>query len=327
MATRALYVGIGIFALAGFVAAWALHDSGTEPAAERASVKSSVAPTQGPSGSVQPVVLAAHLARDLASTKTDVATEKPHRLASMLLDATDLRKFALEARMNPESGGYYYAMTAANMCSRDMKFVSESAAKTTSQIVEKNSTITTTALALLHSYEAKCSSFASGEAGELWKAVKSQSADGRDPVINVVKAFGTSSDKQKAAKEVFLYGDFGAISSLQLPWQLVSNGRDVSQGIDFNGVRYTGTDQTALSMALSLGACKLGEYCALDDEMQVACVVSGACFSSREDYYRSQFTEATGSKDFEKVLTLARQVQQFIQDGNVAAFAGKRPAG
>jgi hypothetical protein len=273
----------------------------------------------------------------ISAPKQQVATPRPERAASSreqlqrdFFDAADWRAFALAARAKPEAGGYFYAMLAANLCGRDTHVFERMGEDVTKGLVSSTSTVSSTRLEVLHRFNARCASFADGEANNLYKEVDVLSGDDKDPLVSARKAYSivaSSNDGagiERTARAIFATGDFALISAQGVLQRLAY--RDGGYPW-FDGEKYDTLErQSTLTQALLLGSCRDGAYCELDDQIMIACVSRNVCPSQREEFLRMEYYPDAGSSSaYQEMIALSSRVRSRILEGNVTAFLAKKP--
>lgn len=243
--------------------------------------------------------------------------------------ATDWRKFLMDVRQKPEAGGYFYAMLVADLCGRKTSVLDSKGEEVSKSIVAATGTIDGNRASMLQKYRTRCATFADGEASSLYGQIKVLSADGRDPLVNVSKAFSgamTSKDIsliESTAKAILETGDGTLINAAEVPARL--SARD-SKDLWFEGERYDTPDKRgALDAALRLGSCVDNSYCSLDDDIMIACISRNVCPSSRQEYLRLEYFP--GSEHFgtyQTVLDLSNRIRSKILEGNTSAFLSRK---
>lgn len=246
-------------------------------------------------------------------------------LADSLKEAKDWRTFALEAIRRPSEGGYLYAMHVANLCGRDMGYIANRSQQAVRSIVVRDSTISSQTLDAIADYSTKCASFPPTEANEIYKKAKAASTNGEDPLVVLQSAMRNaisshkSAEVERALENVLRSGDRMLLDDFLVEVVSMTAKGDTHW---FDGTEYSGEEKrTVLFSALRLGSCAPEQYCALDQEMQIACSATGHCFETRENYVRATyFPGVENERAWSEVVSVSDRVRTIIEREDYRPF-------
>lgn len=246
--------------------------------------------------------------------------------------ATDWRAFAFAARSRPAEGGYFYAMRAADLCGRDMAALQKIGRDNLSREISSTGTAEGKRLQLLDRFEARCASFSPGEASALYKEVREQARDGKDPllgarqhVLDATKGSDVAAVKA-AASEILGLRDGTVLSQDQLLVRLMSYGskKGAEASYWFAGQEYAQSNPTQsaeLMMAVELAACQVSSTCSLNEQIVATCITNTGCQVEPAKYLRTAYLAGGGTEEsFNRALTLAGQMHAAIASRSVESF-------
>lgn len=263
-------------------------------------------------------------------TSPNVALAKTHNLVTELASAKDWRVFALSARSRPGEGGYFYAMYVSNLCSRGIVNMPELNRDTIDRAVRNTGTVTSTLLAMIDSFSARCASFAPGEASDLYSNIKQASNDNRDPIIMAIDHLSMAlklRDREMAKaslRELLEIGDPLPLykDAMLLRVLRLNSNTNTTDEIWLDGKAYSSSnveELSVLTLALDAAACGGKALCEVDEYMMLGCIGGQYCTSSREDYLRHKFISQGGmtEKNFSRSIALSSRIQEVISTRRV----------
>jgi hypothetical protein len=243
--------------------------------------------------------------------------------------AVDWRVFAHAARSRPESGGYFYAMRAAEICSRNIGLLDSLGRESLTREIQVRGTTSNRRMELVERLRSRCSGFSDGEAWSFYTQTKDMTRDQKDPLVvardRVVKA-ATSRDSaavRSAALELLSLGDkTAAIQDLLLIRLMRFHPTDAkSSSFWFAGEEVPDDRIGDFQLAYDLVVCERGKPCESNELLALSCISPSGCETDPVKYYREQYVAAGGSEQgFDQVLTLSDRMRSAFEGGSVDSF-------
>lgn len=247
-------------------------------------------------------------------------------LGRQLLEAKDLRAFALDALKQPEKGGAFYAYLAVVEC-EEQKFGgrNEQMDEAIRKIVATESTISPTRLAAMNSAMMRCAGFSEGETDTFRGEFGKHAVKGDDPVWAMVLSTDRYEDnsaaRAKALEAIYGSGNLALISETNLLDRYLEE-TPFSKGLTyrFNGRSYADeADVQIIRIAMRLSVCVEGEYCQLDGMMFFQCQTAGECYSTREEFARQALSKGDQTV-YDKAVKIGDELRSAIARGDRSGF-------
>lgn len=253
------------------------------------------------------------------------------KLVAELQAAKDWRAFALAARSRPAEGGYFYAMHVANICAMPAVAMPSLSREAIERAVAKTGTVSPTLLSMVDRLIQRCTSFAPGEAGELYHAVQQQTGDHRDPLINAIRtaaaalSAGDPRESKEALRSLLALDDPLVPYKDQLLVRVMSKATGTGKGdMWFDGRLYAADDGPALSAlrtAIELAACSDSAPCEVDVLQVLGCIGGQFCTDDREAYLRNQYVETGASLEvYAQAVALSSRIREAVTRRQVERF-------
>jgi hypothetical protein len=243
--------------------------------------------------------------------------------------ASDWRAFAHAARAKPQSGGYFYAMRAAEMCSRNIALLDSFGRENLTKEIHASGTTSIRAMELADRLRSRCSGFANGEASSFNAQTIELARDNKDPLVvardRVAKAT-TGADwaaVRHAASDLLALGDKTAMTQDLMLIRLMRFGpRDgTASSFWFAGEEVPQDRIGDFQLAYQLSICKRDEPCESNELLALSCTSPSGCETDPVRFYRDQYLAGGGSANgFDQVLALAQRMHAAMEAGSVDAF-------
>jgi hypothetical protein len=243
--------------------------------------------------------------------------------------ATDLRVFAQSARGRPEVGGYFYAIKAAEICSRGTVVLDNAAKVNLGNEIAAKGTVAARKIELTNQAQALCAGFAEGEASAFVSQMQEIAKNNKDPILlargrtDAAVRTGDTESVRKAASELLRLGDPIAVADGLMLLRLMNfrptseNSRSLWFGGEDFGVEATGE----LSLAIELARCTPGSPCKSQDALSISCASVVGCETDLIEFQRGLYLQSGGSEPrFGHILGLSGRIRSAIQSGAVDAF-------
>jgi hypothetical protein len=259
------------------------------------------------------------------------------KLRADFASAQSWRAFALEALARPKEGGYFYAIYAADLCSRDVRALSKEGEKSISSTVSTTGTVSSGLQDVVKKVSTRCADFSQGEAAELSRTTRKRAEDGTDPLMMAVDRLNASLRlKDRNNLETALAGLLATRDPLVLDGsenlrRAMSAGSDLDKNgavFYFEGVNYMTKREEevgALIFAMRLATCTDNVPCALSDGMELDCITGGDCSMDRVAYVKKALAVAGPAQvSYQYVDDLRQKISAAIASNNVTAFLAPR---
>jgi hypothetical protein len=256
------------------------------------------------------------------------------KLQQTLQVTNDWRAFALMAEQRPSEGGHFYALHFAELCARKLDTLKTLSSADIAKRISSTGSVSPQQLAAAETFFAKCASFAEGEALQMYERLKLASKKTEDPLIaaseQLISAAGRGRGEFAQLAIQLLETQDPLALTIRSPLERIAAQYKDGKGTGayyFDGKMYQANTSEVgeLIVAFQLAGCSFGAWCELDDQMMLACVLSGTCFADRESYMKSMYVGAGGgAASFERARALSSRVALAIRNKQIEAFLQSR---
>lgn len=245
--------------------------------------------------------------------------------------AANLRAFVLDARDHPELGGHLYAATVLNECAilngRGAQNLSNARIR---DVVTRTATVENEVLQKRERMQRRCADLTDHEIPQLLRSVEPDPGGPKDALYALQAAFDAA---RKSGDSVAINRTAKALLESRDPILLSANGARNLRLIAgesvhnaeywFQEERYSSGDAAGAvyRLALMLAACAGAQYCSMDQEIAMACMVDARCHDSRTAFVASQLPrDPRQAATMEKITSLAQRMKTAIDLADVSAF-------